>query len=270
MRPLTAAVALLLASPLFAQAPATDWDKETSALLDKAISDNPFVSIPAQDEILDVGRPCVPALRAALKDAGAAKRYFAAELLGKIHDPAAVPDLVALLDDLAEERTGEPVAAAAARALGRLGDASVGDKLIEKLDSTSIDVRYECARALGHLRVAKAEAKLLEILKKNETAETFAGGVMPAAACEALGKLKAKSALTDVVLMMDKTTPEARSGWTYDQIAIRALERISGESLGASDGAEKVETIRKWKEWWAKQAPPKPPEEPPKPPEVPK
>lgn len=270
MRSLMIAAVVLACAPAFAQAPAIDWDKETAALLEKAVSDNPFVSLPAYDEIVEVGRPCVPALRAALKDDKPQKRFFAAELLGKIHDPAAVPDLVPLLDDLKEERTGEPVAAAAARALGRLADASVGDALIAHLDSTDINVRYECARAVGLLRVAKAEAKLLEILKKNEVAESFTGGLMPAAACESLGRLRSEVALTEVIGMLDKMALEPRSGWTLDQFAIGALERIAGESKGVAQGVEKEATVKAWKEWWTKKAPPKTPEEPPKVPETPK
>lgn len=270
MRSLMIAAFVLACAPAFAQAPAVDWDKETAALLEKAVSDNPFVSLPAYDEILEVGRPCVPGLRAALKDAKPQKRFFAAELLGRIHDPAAVADLVPLLDDLKEERTGEPVAAAAARALGRLADASVGDALIAHLDSTDINVRYECARAVGLLRVAKAEAKLLEIMKKNEVAESFTGGLMPAAACESLGRLRSEVALAEIIGMLDKMALEPRSGWTLDQFAIGALERIAGESKGVAQGVEKEATVKAWKEWWTKKAPPKPPEEPPKVPEPPK
>jgi HEAT repeat protein len=254
------ALAVLLASPAFAQAPAApDWDKETAVLLDRAVSDNPAVSVPAYDEIRDTGRPCVPGLRAALKDTSALKRFFAAELLGLIHDPSAAADLVALLDDLGEEKTGEPVAAAAAKALGRLGDAGVAAKLIEKLDSTDINVRYECARALGLLRVKDAEAKLLEILKKEETAETVAGGLMPAAALEALGRIRSESALTLIFeKTLDRTSPEALSGWTMQQLSLGALERITGETQGPWTTQEEVpKALDAWRAWWVKRAPPK-------------
>ncbi|MEK7470060.1 MAG: HEAT repeat domain-containing protein [Planctomycetota bacterium] len=261
----TMPIAFLFAASIscFAQEAMTvEWDKETAALLDKAISDNPADAIPARDEILEVGRPCVPALRAALKDPKAAKRFFACELLGDIHDPAAVADIATLLEDLVEERTGEPVAAAAARALGKLADASVADKLIAALDSKDLNLKYEAARALGNLRVAKAEAKLIEMLKARETKETFRGGLLPAAACEALGKLRSQAALPEIVIMLDSQAPETLHGWSYDQFAIMALERISGESKGAWDEEKKKEETKKlWKEWYAKQpkvpAPPK-------------
>lgn len=249
--------ALLLASVSFAQAPAAvDWDKETAALLDKVVSDNTNLSVIAYDEILDYGRPCVPALRAALKDAKPAKRYFAAELLGRIHDPAAAPDLLALLEDGAEERTGESVAVSAARALGRLADPSVGDKLIEKLDSTDINLRYEAARALGLLRVGKAEAKLIEILKKGETAETFGGGLMTAACIEALGRLRSEAAVMELKPYLEKTAPETRSGWTLQQLTVMALERISGETKGAWDKeSERGKTVEAWNQWIAGRKP---------------
>ncbi|NUN48252.1 MAG: HEAT repeat domain-containing protein [Candidatus Brocadiae bacterium] len=257
MRRLIIPIALALAGFLHAeQAPGdVDWDAETKALLEKAVSDDPFVAIPAQDEIRETGRPCAPALRAALKDTRSHVRFFAAELLGEIRDSAAVPDLLPLLDDLVTDKTGEPVAAAAARALGRLGDPSAADKLIEKLDSTSIDVRFEAARSLGTLRVRRAEAKLLEILKKREVATTFRGGLMPAAAMESLGKIRAQSALKDIVDMLDALTPDELTGMSYDQIAMKALERISGESKGSVEADKKEETKRQWREWWAKQAP---------------
>lgn len=239
----------------------TDWDKETAALLEKAISGDPAVAIVAQDEIRELGRPCVPALRAALKDGKGAKRFFACELLGDIHDPAAAGDVAALLDDLVEDQTGEPVAAAAARALGKLADATVADKLVAALDSKDLNVKYEAARALGNLRVKKAEAKLLEMLKARESKETFRGGLLPAAAAEALGKIRSQAAITELMGMLDSFTPETLHGWTYDQFAIMALERIAGESMGAWDEEEKrKETKKKWKEWAAKQ--PKQPEAP--------
>lgn len=267
---LAASVALVLALSAAAQ-PNVDWDKETNDLLDRAISDNPFESIAAQDEIEDTGRACVPALRAALKSDKPQKRYFAAELLGKIHDASAVPDLIPLLEDLADEKTAEPVAAAAARALGRLGDATAGAKLTEKLDSTNADLRYEAIRALGLLRVKEAAPKILEILKKNETTETAAGGLLPLIAAEALGRLKSEEAIAEIAATLDKLAPETRSGWTQQEIAIAALERISGEKKGPAQGAGKEATVAEWKKWCAAKAPPKEPEKPPeKPPEPPK
>lgn len=262
MRTTTIALIALASLSCFAQesAPA-DWDKETAALLEKAVSDDPAVAIPAQDEIRELGRPCVPGLRAALKDPKAAKRFFACELLGDIHDPAAAADVAGLLEDLVEERTGEPVAAAAARALGKLADASVGDKLIAALDSKDLNLKYEAARALGNLRVKKAEAKLLEMLKARETKETFRGGLLPAAACEALGKLRSQAAVAEIVSMLDSRTPETLHGWSYDQFAVMALERIAGESRGGWDEEKKMEETKKaWREWAAKQ--PKAPETP--------
>lgn len=262
MRTTTIVLIALASLSCIAQESATvDWDKETAALLDKAVSDDPAVAIPAQDEIRELGRPCVPALRAALKDQKAAKRFFACELLGDIHDPAAAADVAGQLEDLVEERTGEPVAAAAARALGKLADASVADKLIAALDSKDLNLKYEAARALGNLRVKKAEAKLLEMLKARETKETFRGGLLPAAACEALGKIRSQAAVTEIVSMLDSRAPETLHGWSYDQFAIMALERIAGETHGAWDDEKKMEETKKaWREWAAKQ--PKTPETP--------
>ncbi len=262
MRTTTIALIALASLSCFAQESApVDWDKETAALLDKAVSDDPAVAIPAQDEIRELGRPCVPALRAALKDVKAAKRFFACEMLGDIHDPAAAADIAGLLEDLVEERTGEPVAAAAARALGKLADASVADKLIAALDSKDLNLKYEAARALGNLRVKKAEAKLLEMLKARETKETFRGGLLPAAACEALGKIRSQAAVTEIITMLDSRAPETLHGWSYDQFAIMALERIAGETKGAWDDEKKMEETKKnWREWAAKQ--PKTPEAP--------
>ncbi len=262
MRTTTIAILALASISCIAQEPApVDWDKETAALLDRAISEDPAAAIPAQDEIREIGRPCVPALRAALKDAKASKRFFACELLGDIHDPSAAADVAALLEDLVEERTGEPVAAAAARALGKLADASVADKLIAALDSKDLNLKYEAARALGNLRVKKAEGKLLEILKAREVKETFRGGLLPAAACEALGKIRSQAAIAEIVTMLDSPAPETLHGWSYDQFAIMALERIAGESKGAWDEEKKKEETKKaWKEWAAKQ--PKTPEAP--------
>lgn len=105
----------------------------------------------------------VPALVAALKDTKWNGRDGAAIALGRIHQrpEEAVP---ALLDALKAD-SDETVRAAAAEALGKIGEASspVVTGLIQALDDKAINVRAEAAEALQKLGPqAKAALPALE------------------------------------------------------------------------------------------------------------
>jgi HEAT repeat protein len=120
----------------------------------------------------------VPGLLAALDDANADVRRAAAAL-GEIGYAAAVPGLLAALDD-AEARVRE----AAAAALERIGDAAAVPGLLHALRDAEARVREAAAKALGQIGDATAVPGLLHAL--GDTA-----WLVRAAAAEALGRIGA-------------------------------------------------------------------------------
>ena len=103
-----------------------------------------------------------------------------------------------LFDDL---RNGtKPVRAAAARALGRIGDPAALDPLTEALDREgAVDVRREIAFALGILAEPGAVGPLLEALDREADAATSAEIAV------ALGRLGDTAALDALHRLLDST-----------------------------------------------------------------
>jgi len=93
----------------------------------------------------------VPALRAATRDPEADVREAAAEALGLLADPVAGPDLAALLRDPEKKVRREAV-----KALGLIGDHERVVDLLPMLGDRSSDIREEAAEALGHIGSALA------------------------------------------------------------------------------------------------------------------
>jgi HEAT repeat protein len=101
---------------------------------------------------------CVGALTAALTDRSSIVREAAAEALGALGDPQAVDSLVASLDEIGE---------AAARALGRLCD-SACEPLIAALGAENRFTRAAAALALGEIGDSRAAEPLLKALDAEE------------------------------------------------------------------------------------------------------
>lgn len=117
-------------------------------------------------------------LRFALADASAGVRGQAAVALGRLGNPAAAPDLIAILND-----TDETVRCHAAAALGALGSATPGtvEALVGMLADGSAEVRAGAAQALGALKKAAAAAvpALVPLLQDREEAvRTAAAGAI--------------------------------------------------------------------------------------------
>lgn len=114
----------------------------------------------------------------------------AAEALGLIGDAQAVPFLINALYDGEEQ-----VRKAAARALGRIGDATSVPDLIEALRDKDWQVRVAAWEALRQIRHPQAVQQLIDALRNNH-------GRVRAAALEALGQfddLRAIPPLTSVL-----------------------------------------------------------------------
>lgn len=90
--------------------------------------------------------------------AGGLRRIYALE---REHD---VTGLIHMLDNPIERDPQSTVRAAAAAALGRLGDPTAGDALTAAADDGSEQVRYAVVRAIGFVRAAQAGPTLVEAL----------------------------------------------------------------------------------------------------------
>lgn len=224
-------------------------------------------SFSARIELEEIGRRAVPALVAELNrsDANAAAKRAACEVLGRIRDPQkdAVSALVAKLKD--GDEYGESVAAAAARALGQIGEASAAGALIEVLKSKVVDtdkvLKAEAIKALGILRAKDAVELLRKALDDKKTASVAENDdiapLVAAAAAEALGLLRAKDAVDDLAAKLADTTNNPASSQTLGVHAARALQRILAAELkddgraGTLAGTQEeiTKTLDAWKKW---------------------
>jgi HEAT repeat protein len=143
------------------------------------------------------GQRSIPSLLRALRSDDAELVMFAANVLGRTRDPAAVPHLVALLehrdpnvaqaaiDALAQLRATVAVGSlvkaldrdpwlrfSAVDALGEIGDAQAVGPLVGLLEDESI--RVGVIEALGKIGSAEALAALARLLREDQSSEIFA------------------------------------------------------------------------------------------------
>jgi HEAT repeat protein len=173
-------------------------------------------------------------------------RYRILEALGRIRDPRARPPLEAALAD--------PVlAAAAADALGVLGDRAAVTALVEAARSCDPDVRVAAARALGRLRDLRAADTLVRRLTDSSPDVRRAA----TRALEALGEPR----LGGLARAMQRGDPDrvtALGGrWTVDLL----LALLRHADPGARGGAARLlgergdpralAELRRLSSWWA-------------------
>jgi general secretion pathway protein G len=241
--------------------------------LKKLGSDRFTESYVAREELVELGRVAVPAVVAELakKDLTPAVKRALCEILGRVRDPRpeAVQALVARLKDTDEY--GTSIAAAAARALAAVGDASAASPLLEALQSRAVEtdrvLKYEAIRALGLLRVPEAAEPLRKALEDRKPAsvsdDDTDAHLIAAAAADALGLIRAQDAVDDLGRMLADVTPNPASGQSLGVHAARALQRILEHELrgkaardepraGALSGdpEEVRKTHEAWKSWW--------------------
>ena len=135
-----------------------------------------------------------PLAEALVSDDSPPVRAAAAEALGALGDPAALPQLAEVLDS----DDSPPVRANAAQALGSLGDPAALPQLTEALDSDdSPPVRANAAQALGSLGDPAAIPQLTEALDSDDSPP------VRAAAAQALGSLGDPAALPQLAEALD-------------------------------------------------------------------
>ena len=171
----------------------------------------------------------VIALIARLRDEDAGVREAAAQSLGKLEDPRAVPGLIGALRD------AEPkVRAAAAQSLGQFKDARAVDALsalladpntevrkhaldaltefedgvptagiVRLLGDRDADIRHSAAHALGHMKVQSAAPALAKLLRDSSPD-------VRQAAIESLAELRDLSHASDILQALNDPVPDVR------------------------------------------------------------
>jgi HEAT repeat protein len=107
-----------------------------------------------REVVVGLGAPAVPALIQALGDGWDDVRAAAAEALGNLGDPQAIPALIKALGDYWYD-----VRRAAAEALGKLGDPQAIPALIQALGDYQDDVRRAAQQAIQQIQTKQSQTK---------------------------------------------------------------------------------------------------------------
>lgn len=253
-----------------------DLQAEIEGRIKQLLNDNPLMVEEARNELLEIGKPAVPALIKALDSEKPQLRYLTCEILVELRDERSLPALIKSLKD--KEEIGNSIASVAARGLGLLGTTAVITPLMNALPTADVELRYETIRALGILRVQEAIPVFIAAL--SDTAKTDFNYLVKCVAIEALGKLKAKSTVKHLINLLPETEIESATERPVVYYVVKALEEITSSSFGfvpSKDDKRKQEIIKQWQDWWTKNRgdygevvipPPTPPA--PQPPDEPK
>ena len=159
----------------------------------------------AHEALVRLGRRHLDALLGEYGNQGESLQKELIEVLGKIGDARAVPEIVEAL-----EKGSDPVREAAARTLAVFNDRSAVDPLIRHLADPSGPVRSGSASSLGVLRAVRATRELMGVLEDphDEARES---------ASEALGRIGTSEVIRHVSVLLKHRRSEVR------QAAIQCL-----------------------------------------------
>jgi HEAT repeat protein len=141
----------------------------------------------------------LPALMAVLNSSNARTRSDAAKALGKIRDASAVESLVSVLKD--EDFVVRWVAA---DSLGEIKDPAAVEPLIALLHDSDKFVRLHAVSALGNIGDPKAVSAFIEALRDEDNN-------IRRKAAEILGKFKDPSAIEPLTALLKDSTPAIRN-----------------------------------------------------------
>jgi hypothetical protein len=140
------------------------------------------------------------------------------------------PRIVKILCAVLEEDKEALVRAAAAEALGKVGDPSVIPSLVKALGDERYMVRWDAVKALGNLKAESAIPNIERMAKADRHSD------VRQAAVNALGKIGGKEAIGPLIdIVGDKDESIAYS-------ASQNLARLTGQSFGIHQN--------KWGKWW--------------------
>ena len=189
----------------------------------------------AAEALKKIGSPAVPALVEALKDEDKDVRAHAAETLGNIGDPSAIPALTEALNDAG-------VRIIATEALGKLGASGV-PALVEALRCSHPGVNITAASALGRVRNAAAVSALIEALNHREpgvraTSAVSLGKIADGSAIPAL-----MEALIDVDSEVRNSAGVALGSMVDPMILTRTI--LADPRFSAQQRIDVLETLRR-------------------------
>jgi HEAT repeat protein len=195
----------------------------------------PTIKSAAAWALIQIGKPAVEFLIAALKDENWHIQIYAAEILGNTRDTRAVEPLIAVLKD--ENWLVQEYAIRALRKItGEIGiklerGAPAVETLIAALEDKDEDlgIRSEAAKALGKIKNASAVEPLIAILNDQNMSFSLREDIV-----EALGEIKDKRAVNPLIAAL-------KDFFTKDEAA-EALKKITGMNFGKDE--------IKWQQWW--------------------
>jgi HEAT repeat protein len=145
-----------------------------------------------------------------------------------------------MLDNPVELSPDRTVRAAAAAALGRIGDPIAGERLLAAADDPSREVRYAVVRSLGFVKYSAAGPKLVDALD-DESLNVRRAAVV------SLGLVRFEEAIPELRRAM-----EAQDPWTrlYAAESLAAIgDRSLAEKLPAAARREKRLAFSRRKRW---------------------
>ncbi len=225
LTPLASASPLRAPLPPFAPAVAARAEDfpPTSMLLGEA--EDPLKALTAEEDLRDalISPPSAAWLMGGLRASNPADRLAAVHSAAIPHHVAAIPALAAVMLRLDEK---PEIRAAAATALGRIGDAVASPSLGEALNDPMPAVRYAAALALGRLPADGAATRLTRALRSDSSWWVRYAAVL------ALGRTKkgfVVGALEDCLRFEPK--------WQIRLSAVRSLQDVGGERAVAAVGS---------------------------------
>jgi HEAT repeat protein len=190
----------------------------------------------ADDPLLDVLRPALPGLTAALADGDGQARQTTVNILETV-GPAAAAAVPALIQALADPN--QFVRWAAARALGKMGGAAAAavPALAQRLDDGDLDLALAAAAALEQLgpEARVAVPALVQALRGNSAAEIRLAAIR---ALQAIGPAGASQAIPALAAALGD--PEARVRFA----AAVALGRFGPAAAAAAEALQRARSDR--------------------------
>jgi HEAT repeat protein len=224
------AVFMSVVAPVAAAEKPAGLAGEVAGQLGKELaSEDDDVAVAAAKRLGELGAsaPLIAALSVGLRPAVAAEALTA---LGKTKDARALPALVLYAGNI-----NTAVRLAAVKGLGRLGDARSADVLLERLGDGQPQVRAAAAEALAARKEARAEARLLLLVARNDAgAAAPLGALLTPSAVPRLADLHGRidDAVLATALGEFLKRPDVPDRLRID--VVRTIARLPGASATAA------------------------------------
>jgi HEAT repeat protein len=135
------------------------------------------------------------------------------------------------------------VRAACVRGLYKVGKDEAAPLLIEALKDDNVEVRNSSAMFLGWIESKEAIPSLLQVTAADSDARVRKSAI------QALENIRDEGAVLPLIRLLNDDSKDIRAR------VLTALERITGETLAVSSGAdvkERLAEVNRLKEWWIK------------------